>query len=733
MRIVALIALVAAVLGCAPRHAVEPDGSGSPFPLRLASHTIPDDPEAFRALCERLAAMGHSAIVLDVAPARAVFLDSFDPDLMPEGSAARARTQSNRERLAWELEVAISCGLMPVVSGDALEFPAEVLSRPWSPEITVAGTDPSAPRLHAAVAPMIFDVESERLWALHRTIFEELLRDFPSIGAVMIRSGESGAHRTGGAYVGHGVYPQFISRNRLAAMGVDFEARMARLISETASIVCPSGRLLIHRTWDTEDDLFHASPEVFRAVMAQVEPHENLILSTKFTAVDFFSHAAPNPTLGIGPWRRMVEFQIAREYEGKGAFPNWLGDLAAEAFLRARDQGVEGVWIWHTGGGQGGPRPAESVWNDMNSKAVTRLMMNPDLDPLDLLTEWTRRTICGCALHTMPAALRRTHDTVRALRHFGVYGEEPRPRKTPADTWMRDDRIRGDRWLARVWAEHADRVDEMIEEKERALHQTHLLELMITRFLRNQPHARFIGESLEHHTALAEVIVPFVRAYFRYRQWQESGDPELRAEIAQQLERWEEAWEHCQTLAPDGFPATLHRDDGMIETVERIRDRLSRPRDLALVWEVSRLWPNPEHTGFDRAHGPEIGEPCDWRPIPGGFVRDGLVDLDDLFAPENDWVLAYARTAVEAERETPCHLRLGSDDGIKVWVNGALVHALDARRPVVEDEDVMEITLRPGANEILLKITEGILGWGFCLRLTDGEGMPVSGVTSLNP
>jgi hypothetical protein len=54
---------------------------------------------------------------------------------------------------------------------------------------------------------------------------------------------------------------------------------------------------------------------------------------------------------------QIIEFQAAREYEGKGAFPDYEGPEHAVAMRRAAAApGVKGAWIWNFGGGWGGPR-----------------------------------------------------------------------------------------------------------------------------------------------------------------------------------------------------------------------------------------------------------------------------------------------------------------------------------------------------------------------------------------
>ena len=48
---------------------------------------------------------------------------------------------------------------------------------------------------------------------------------------------------------------------------------------------------------------------------------------------------------------------------------------------------------------------------------------------------------------------------------------------------------------------------------------------------------------------------------------------------------------------------------------------------------------------------------------------------DDIFSA------AIGKTNINSMREQKAQLEIGSDDGVKVWVNGKLVHANNAARP----------------------------------------------------
>ena len=47
---------------------------------------------------------------------------------------------------------------------------------------------------------------------------------------------------------------------------------------------------------------------------------------------DFWRYSAPNPCLGIGRHAQIVEVECQREYEGKGAHPNYIAQGVIDGF-----------------------------------------------------------------------------------------------------------------------------------------------------------------------------------------------------------------------------------------------------------------------------------------------------------------------------------------------------------------------------------------------------------------
>jgi hypothetical protein len=148
-------------------------------------------------------------------------------------------------------------------------------------------------------------------------------------------------------------------------------------------------------------------------------------------------------------------------------------------------------------------------------------------------------------------------------------------------------------------------------------------------------------------------------------------------------------------------------------------------------WDVIGPFEAPDMTALSTAYPPEKDLALDktYRGKDGLEVKwtrvraeaDGYVDLADKIRP-NENAIAYALAYVHAPAETDTTLLLGSDDGVRVWLNGALVHSNPVYRAAVPDEDKVAAHLKEGWNTLLLKDLQGGGAWGFYARFADPEG-----------
>jgi hypothetical protein len=146
---------------------------------------------------------------------------------------------------------------------------------------------------------------------------------------------------------------------------------------------------------------------------------------------------------------------------------------------------------------------------------------------------------------------------------------------------------------------------------------------------------------------------------------------------------------------------------------------------IDIPWHGEGYFPNDQaqkdffsvdHVALDRFQPQvRIGEKdCRWAVLESEY---GVIDLSGAFP---DWFkVGYAWAEIDMSEAKSGVLGIGSDDSVKVWLNGELVHAnwVEGGRGVVPDNDRVPVTFKKGANQLVLKIQNGGGPWGFSCRL----------------
>jgi alpha-galactosidase len=99
-----------------------------------------------------------------------------------------------------------------------------------------------------------------------------------------------------------------------------------------------------------------------------------------------------------------------------------------------------------------------------------------------------------------------------------------------------------------------------------------------------------------------------------------------------------------------------------------------------------------------------------WRAACAG--KRGLVDLGKLLG-DVEWAVAYGYAEVESVHARDTLLKCGSDDGIKIWLNGEQIHANEVGRAYLPGNDEVAVRLDTGINRLLVKVVNYTGGWGF--------------------
>jgi hypothetical protein len=187
----------------------------------------------------------------------------------------------------------------------------------------------------------------------------------------------------------------------------------------------------------------------------------------------------------------------------------------------------------------------------------------------------------------------------------------------------------------------------------------------------------------------------------------------------------------CLTAVAEAFgddPAVLARANEALAHVERNEGYVRE-------WVVAGPYPKDAATDplIDFAFEPE-NEPSrsasgvTWQRVPPAALRSpGIVDFNVIFRGNDR--CAYGRAVIVSDREVDARLEIGSDDGVKIWLDGVVVHRNDAMRGLTLRQDTAEVRLREGRNVLLVKITQGGGDWQFAVRLRGTDGRALDGVT----
>lgn len=176
------------------------------------------------------------------------------------------------------------------------------------------------------------------------------------------------------------------------------------------------------------------------------------------------------------------------------------------------------------------------------------------------------------------------------------------------------------------------------------------------------------------------------------------------------------------TLKFTGDPVDGDRCRAIIDCL-----RMEVYRNFITHWMVVGPFPNPEHKGFSTVYPPEEqldfgakyagkdNQDLTWQPVSS---QDGVMMLQGRFRPSED-VIVYGACIVRSPKVGKRTLLVGSDDGIKIWLNGRVVWEHLVRRGIKPDEDRIEVDLKQGDNLLLLKLDQGPGDMGWAVRFVD--------------
>ncbi len=217
---------------------------------------------------------------------------------------------------------------------------------------------------------------------LHKLMLDEVFETFPDLDGLVIRTGETYTnnvpYHTGNDPITNGPYSHI------------------KLIQLLRDEVCEKrNKTIIYRTWSFGG--MHDSAAYYLAVVNNIQLHKNLIFSIKHTRGDYQRTYPFNPCIGAGNHKQIIEVQCQREYEGKGAYPNYVIDGVVNGFeenaqsnqvinslkVFRNHPNFAGVYSWSRGGGWVGPYITNEFWCKLNTFVIKNWITHPSWTELE--------------------------------------------------------------------------------------------------------------------------------------------------------------------------------------------------------------------------------------------------------------------------------------------------------------------------------------------------------------
>jgi len=166
------------------------------------------------------------------------------------------------------------------------------------------------------------------------------------------------------------------------------------------------------------------------------------------------------------------------------------------------------------------------------------------------------------------------------------------------------------------------------------------------------------------------------------------------------------------------------KNNGLAERARSVMNAIDENRGFVVTWLISG--PYTEGNPYETAFAPEKeGAAARWEPLSKG-IGPQSIDLMKAVGGSNRAV--YLKTGVYCPESKSVKLEMGSDDSIKIWVNGSQAHAKNATRPLRIGEDKAEAKLEKGWNTFLVKVCQGGGDWALSIRVCESGGGPLEGM-----
>jgi hypothetical protein len=545
---------------------------GMKFILDLVHHN-PGEPPFKTAFTDpaHLADYGYNGQVFKHINCIATYAAS-GMDIFPEGSPDREWLENSTRRIEKEIAAAKAKELKVFYHIDLFVLPKRLVEQ-FKNDIC----DPQTGRV---------SLDRPKTIELHRILFDELCERFPQVDGFIIRVGETYLYDTP-YHTGNGPIPKSGS-NWTPDYGYEellcgkpaapswSEAQVnayVKLIQFLREEVCVRhDKLLMFRTWDIFSDKLHARPDHYLEVTDLIEPHDKLLFSIKHTALDFWRRVKVNECLTRGKHPQIVEVQCQREYEGKGAYPNYVMDGVINGFeenakkIGLKDlqthPNIQGIFGWSRGGGWYGPHLPCELWPDLNAYVLGKFAENPARSEEEICHEYAGERL---RLNAEDAGRFRRLCLLSAKailkgRYCEAFDRMLQESVLPTACWMRDDRL-GGRFQLKIVFDHLHKknhlADALLEKAEAVRLWKQIQQLVAEISWPKDARGEFVKCSAEYGQLLFSIVYEGWRVLVAGYLGDSSGRYN-RVEIMDATANYAELWRKYRKLATSTACATIY-------------------------------------------------------------------------------------------------------------------------------------------------------------------------------
>lgn len=307
----------------------------------------------------------------------AITYDSLDKRIFPEGSKERDWVLKAAERVKTNIKKAHDAGIKVYYFTDIIVLPKKLVEL-YKDEICDSDGKIS--------------LGKSKTLEIHRLMLQEVFKTFPDLDGLVIRTGET--------YLNNVPYH---TGNNPILKGVESHIKLINLLREEVCV--KQNKKVFYRTWSFGG--MHDSRQYYLDVTNKIEPHKNLVFAIKHTQGDYHRTHDFNPTISVGKHEQVIEVQCQREYEGKGAFPNYIAEGVINGFeeyqtntpqigykslqdIKNTSQ-FKGVWTWSRGGGWVGPYISNEFWIKLNAYVLGHWAQNPNLTEEEVFNQFMKK------------------------------------------------------------------------------------------------------------------------------------------------------------------------------------------------------------------------------------------------------------------------------------------------------------------------------------------------------